>query len=99
MFPHSLPDNILKQNHLTPIFDNKTYDLTGLKVISLNCQSIEVQQEELGCVHWFMNTHSISLLDASHKLTIHIVLQKYFLQVTVYLEKTIVRVLVVSSYV
>ena len=40
MFPHSLPDNILKQNHLTPISDNKTYNLTGLKVISLNCQSI-----------------------------------------------------------
>ena len=35
MFPHSLPDNILKQNHLTPIFDNKTYDLTGLKVITV----------------------------------------------------------------
>ena len=40
MFSHSLPDNILKQNHLIPIFDNKTYDLTGFKVISLNCQSI-----------------------------------------------------------
>ena len=40
MFPHSLPDNILEQNLLTPIFDNKTYDLTGFKVISLNCQSI-----------------------------------------------------------
>ena len=40
MFPHSLPDNILKQNLLTPIFDNKTYNLTGFKVISLNCQSI-----------------------------------------------------------
>ena len=36
-----IPDNILKQNHLTPIFDNKTYDFTGLKVISFNCQSIQ----------------------------------------------------------
>ena len=37
MFPHSLPDNILKQNHST---SNETYDFTGLKVISLNCQGI-----------------------------------------------------------
>ena len=40
MFPHSLPDNLLKQNHSTSIFDNKTYDFIGLKVISLNCRSI-----------------------------------------------------------
>ena len=48
----------------------------------------EVQQKELGCVHWFTNTHPISLLDVSNKLIIHIVLQNYFLKVTVYLEKT-----------
>ena len=45
-------------------------------------------QEELGSMYWFMNTYLILLLDVSHKLTI-----RYFLQVTVYLGKTIVKVL------
>ena len=49
MFPHSLPDNILKQSHLAPIFDNKTYDFTGLKSLVSIVKVSEVQQEELGC--------------------------------------------------
>ena len=99
MFPHSLPDNILKQNHSTSIFDNKTYDFTGLKVISLNCPSMRSTARRARLRAPVYEHSPISLLDVSHKLIIHIVLQKYFLQVTVYLEKTVVRVLVVSLYV
>ena len=40
MFIHSLPDNLLKLNQSTSIFDSKIYNFSSLKILSLSCQSI-----------------------------------------------------------
>ena len=74
MIIHSLPDNLLKLNQSTSISDGKIHNCTSLKILSLNFNVFIMLQEELGSVHWFMNTYLILLLDVSHKLTIHIIL-------------------------
>ena len=74
MIIHSLPDNLQKLNQSTSISEGKIYNFTSLRILSLNINVSIVLQEELGSVHWFMNTYLILLLDVSDKLTIHIIL-------------------------